>query len=132
MDRTRWRWLVAGSRPTWVVIALLSLPLLAASVWLLGNRWAPLFDMAMFEMRVRDVGTSHTPLVGLSGRFGRFPELGSHPGPLALYLLAPVYRLLGSSYWALRASCSLSTAAAIVVSILIARRRSWATGVIAV
>ena len=49
----------------------------------------------MTELRVRDVGTRHTPLIGLPGRIGKFPDQGSHPGPLSFYLLAPTYRLLG-------------------------------------
>ena len=45
----------------------------------------------------------HTPLIGLPGRIGTYPDQGSHPGPLSFYLLAPTYRLLGSSSWALEA-----------------------------
>jgi hypothetical protein len=82
-------------------------------------------------MRVRDVGTAHTPLVGLGGRLSRWPEVGCHPGPLAFYSLAPVYRLLGGSYWALRVSNASFTALAIVLALLIARRRAGAAGVIA-
>ncbi len=126
------RSLVACSWPTWIVAGALILPLIAAAVWLSRSNWPPLYDMAMFEMHVRDVGTSHTPLVGLSGRFGRFSEPGFHPGPLAFYMLAPVYRLLGSSYWALRVSACVLTSAAMVSSVLMARRRAGAAGVLAI
>ena len=51
--------------------------------------WYPVLDLAMTEFRVRDVGTSHTPLIGLPGRIGEYPDQGSHPGPLSFYLLAP-------------------------------------------
>jgi hypothetical protein len=57
----------------------------------------PVLDLAMTEFRVRDVGGGDTPLIGLPGRIGVFPDQGSHPGPLSFYLLAPVYRLAGSS-----------------------------------
>jgi hypothetical protein len=115
-----------------VVAALLCFPLCALCVWLSDHRWAPIFDMALFEMRVRDVGTAHTPLVGLGGRLSRWPEVGCHPGPLAFYLFALVYRLLGGSYWALRVSNATFTALAIVLALVIARRRAGAPGVIAI
>ena len=63
--------------------------------------WYPVLDLAMTEFRVRDVFGRHTPLIGLPGRIGEYPNQGSHPGPLSFYLLAPTYRLLGSSSWAL-------------------------------
>jgi hypothetical protein len=49
-------------------------------------------DFALLELRVRDVGSSHTPLVGVYSRYG-----WNHPGPLLLYLLAVPYRLFGSA-----------------------------------
>lgn len=116
-----------------VVLALLWLPLCAVCIWLYYNdQWAPHFDLAMMEMRVRDVGTRYTPLLGLPGRLGRFPEVGSHPGPLAFYLLAPLYWVLGGSYWALRTATLALHAAAILGALLLARRRAGAAGVIAV
>ncbi len=121
-------------RRSWVVVvaSLLVMPLVVLGVWLYGNdRWAPIFDLAMTEVRVRDVGTVHTPLVGLPGRAGRIETPGSHPGPLSFYLLAPVYRMLGGSYWALRVSTAAFQAAAIVCALLIAHRRAGAPAVIA-
>jgi hypothetical protein len=122
------------SRPrgTTLFAGLLLAPLFSACVWLYGDRWAPLFDIALIEMRVRDVGTSHSPLVGLGGRLATWPEIGCHPGPMAFYLLAPLYRLLGGTYWALRASTVCLAAVAVVSSLLIARRRLGDLGVIAV
>ncbi len=67
-------------------------PLAVAVIAQRNAHWHPVFDLAMTELRVRDVGGSHTPLIGLQGRIG---PTGSHPGPLSFYLLAPVYRLLG-------------------------------------
>ena len=57
----------------------------------------------MTEFRVRDVGGRHTPLIGLPGRIGTFPDQGSHPGPISFWLVAPGYRLFGSSAWAMEA-----------------------------
>lgn len=82
----------------------------------------PVLDMAMTEIRVRDVFTSRTTLIGLPGRIGNFPDQGSHPGPMSFYLLAPLYRLFGSSGWALlAATCALSVA--VCASILTIARR---------
>src|SRR5262245_57287287 len=116
-----------------VVGFLLAVPLILTCVWLYANdRWAPVLDLAVTELRVRDVGTAHTPLVGLFGRFGPMGnDQGSHPGPLSFYLLAPVYRLLGVSYWALRVSTVALNAAAIACALLIAQRRAGLAGVLA-
>src|SRR5688572_398753 len=106
-----------------VVTVPLVLPLFAFSIWFYGHQQhAPVFDFALTEMRVRDVGTTQTPLVGLPGRLGSAREPGSHPGPLCFYLLAPVYRVLGSSWWALRVSTAFFHAAAIAVALALARR----------
>ena len=98
----------AAGRPwitSWRIVPLLTLvvsvPLLVSLIALTRRHWYPVLDLAMTEFRVRDVGGRHTPLIGLPGRIGNFPEQGSHPGPLSFYLLAPTYRLLGSTSWAL-------------------------------
>ena len=78
--------------------------------------------MAMTEFRVRDVGGVDTPLIGLPGRIGTFPDQGSHPGPLGYYLLAPVYRLLGSSAIGLLVGAVLVAAASAVACVLVIRR----------
>ena len=81
-----WRGLVA--RP-WLLIAVLlaivALPLVVAVIALHGAHWFPVLDLAMTEVRVRDVGTAHTPLIGLPGRIGTLAQQGSHPGPLSFY-----------------------------------------------
>src|SRR5688572_2580973 len=101
--------------------ALLLLMPLAVACWWLGanDRWGPLFERAIIEIRVRDVGTASTPLIGITGRLGTAEtgiQSASHPGPLPFYALAPVYRLLGASYWALRASTLVLHAAAILTA----------------
>jgi hypothetical protein len=116
--------------PVVVVATLLLASFAAAVAWLYAHdRFAPLFDLAMTEMRVRDVGSVHTPLVGLPGRLGRHGG-ASHPGPLSFYMLAPVYRLLGGSFWALRVAALALHALAIVSSLVIARRRAGTRGMV--
>ena len=60
-------------------------------------RWYPIGDLAQTELRVRDVFSSHPPLIGLAGRIGTLGHQGSHPGPLSFWALWPFYKLLGST-----------------------------------
>jgi len=118
-SRRRSRLILAG------LTALLCAPLLIALVVLRQPRWFPILDIAMTELRVRAVGTSHTPLIGLPGRIGRYAqEQGSHPGPLSFWLLAPIYRLLGASSWAIAVSTVALHGAAVATSLWLARRRA--------
>lgn len=103
--------------------ALLALPLVVALLAFREPTWTPVLDLAQTELRVRDVGTSHTPLVGLPGRILHEGAQGSHPGPLSFYALAPVYRLVGASPFALQAATVVVHVVAIVVALVIARRR---------
>jgi hypothetical protein len=115
--RTRRRFLVAG------LVALLTLPLVMALIELHAPKWYPLADLAQTELRVRDVGTSHSPTIGLAGRLGTLANQGSHPGPLSFWSLAPVYRLMGATSFAMQtAAVSLHVVAAALV-LWIARRR---------
>ena len=98
-----------------------------ALVALARPRWFPILDLAQTEMRVRDVFTLHPPLIGLPGRIGTLARQGSHPGPLSFWLLAPFYKLFGSSAWALQAATASINAVAIGLSLLIARRRGGST-----
>jgi hypothetical protein len=98
-----------------------------ATVALRRPPWYPALDLAMTELRLRDVGTRHTPLIGLPGRIGpRLEEQGSHPGPLSFYVLAPVYRLFGSSGWAMQVGAVTLNLAAIGSALAIAVRRGGA------
>jgi hypothetical protein len=103
--------------------AVVTLPLLVALVALRTPRWYPLLDLAMTEMRVRDVGTSHTPLVGLVGRLSSNGNQGSHLGPLSFWSLAPVYRALGGSAWSLMVGVVVLNTTAIALTLWIALRR---------
>ena len=92
--------------------------------------WFAIDDYALIEMRVRDVASSHPPLVGLGGRIEHDGVPGSHPGPLAFYLLYLPYRLFGGSSWALQAATLVSGLAAVSLTVWIARRRAGTTGVL--
>lgn len=122
----RWR-----ARPGFItggLLVLLAIPLLVAVVVLRHPRWYPLWDQATTEMRLRDVGTRHTPLIGLSGLIGLRDDVqGSHPGPLSFYVMWPIYRLFGSSAWAMQvAAAGLNVMALGVVLWVVSWRRSIA------
>jgi hypothetical protein len=121
VQQERWmpRWLLPAA-----IVGVLA-PLAVAVIAQRNAGWHPVFDLAMTELRVRDVGGQHTPLIGLQGRIG---PTGSHPGPVSFYLLAPVYRLLGSSSFALQAATGVFHGAAVVTALLVVRRRreGWA------
>jgi len=112
---------------------VLAVPLLVAMAVLHGKDWRPTLDLAWTELRVRDVGTRHTPLIGLVGRIGPSgPNQGSHPGPLSFYALAPFYRAYGASSWALEAAAATLNLLATGIALWIATRRGGIRLVLAV
>lgn len=106
------------------LFAALGIPVLVALGVLLHPRWYPLNDAAQTEMRLRDVGTSHPPLVGFVGRLGSPSHLASHPGPLGFWLMWPVYRVFGETSWAMRAAAASVHLLAIAVILWISHRRA--------
>lgn len=126
---TAWGWLhrLSPARSMLMLSAALSVPFVVAAIVLNTRDWHPVLDLAMTEFRVRDVGSTDTPLIGLPGRIGIFPDQGSHPGPLSFYLLAPTYRVLGSSAWALLVGMIVLNIVAIGLALWIAQRRGGTT-----
>lgn len=122
----------SSSLPRWLlptVAAGVLAPLAVAVTAQRNADWHPVFDLAMTELRVRDVGGRNTPLIGLQGRIG---PSGSHPGPLSFYMLAPVYRLLGSSSFALQVATAVFHGAGALTALLVAGRRRDPRVVVAV
>ena len=113
-----WRWYIGAG-----LLGVLAVPLVAAAVAAGSPRWYPLYDLAMTEMRVRDVGLAHPPLVGLPGRLEGHGQQGSHPGPLGFYALAPTYRLLGSTAWAMEVGVVVLNVVALGAALVAAVRR---------
>ena len=107
-----------------VLVVLAAIPLAVALGVLEDPRWYPTVDDAQTELRVRDVGTADSPLIGLGGRIGIFgPDQGSHPGPLSFWALALPYRLLGGTSWALRVATALLHLTAVGLAMWLAARR---------
>jgi hypothetical protein len=103
-------------------LLVVTLPLLVAAVVLAFRPWYPTLDLAMTELRVRDVGGRQTPLIGLPGRIGDFPDQGSHPGPWSFWLIRPFHLLSGGRSWGMELGSALLNAAAATGSLWIARR----------
>src|SRR5919112_6853707 len=123
----------ARSLPIWLLLwALLALPLIVALAVLWRPKWYPLLDFAMTEMRVRDVASTHPPLIGLPGRIGTLGNQGSHPGPLSFYAMWPIWRVLGASSWAFEAAMATLQVLAMGAALWIARRRGGLALVVAV
>lgn len=83
-----------SSRETTLVLLITLLVTLAPFVLAVARAavsgWTPSGDQAMEILRMHDVGTSRTPLLGPYSRFG-----WDHPGPLLFWIGAPVLRLAG-------------------------------------
>lgn len=87
------------------LLAILAAPYLVGAAAVLGDTWWPASDLALLDLRIRDVGTAHTPVLGPFSRFG-----WSHPGPLLYWLLAPAYNLFGATATASLAAAALQNA----------------------
>jgi hypothetical protein len=122
-----------AGRPWWIWWALAGSPLVVAAIVLMWRPWAPTLDMAMTELRVRDVGGRNTPLVGLPGRIGRFPDQGNHPGPWSFYLLAPFWWIGGRRAWGLEFGSAAINVATLGVAVWLGHRidRRWGAIVVA-
>jgi len=102
----------------WIVIAAAVVPAVAAFVRVVGQRWYPAGDWAMLELRTRDVGTRHTPLLGPYSRYG-----WNHPGPLLFWYYSIPYRLTGARSWSLLAAAAVANGTAIAATLTFAWRR---------
>jgi hypothetical protein len=114
------------------LFAVVVVPLVVAVVALHQDRWYPVLDLAMTEVRVRQVGGGDTPLIGLPGRIGDLPDQGSHPGPLSFWLLGPAYRLFGSSPWALEVGTVVIHMVVVAIALWVGRRLAGRTGMVLV
>ncbi|HET8930672.1 MAG TPA: hypothetical protein VFN21_08450 [Acidimicrobiales bacterium] len=100
------------------------IPFLITALKLRTPRPYVVLDLAQTEMRVRAVFSLNPPLIGLPGRLGQFGvHTGSHPGPLSFWLLAPFYKLFGSTPWALFAAALVLNFAWICVALWLGWRR---------
>lgn len=84
---------LGGGRYALVIGTVLLVPLVVAlAIGLWGAHWHATSDQALEVLRIHDVGTSHTPMLGAPSRFG-----WSHPGPIQFWMMAPFYRVFGQT-----------------------------------
>lgn len=100
-----------------VAILLALVPVVCVLVFRAGREYLPLGDEAVIDLRVRDVFTAHTPLVGVYSRGF------NHPGPILYWLLAPLSELTGHEAWAIMVGGALLQGAAIALCGWLAFRR---------
>lgn len=103
-----------------VLVALA--PFVVAVVTRAGRDYVPVGDIALMDLRVRDVPTSDIPLVGVYSRFG-----WNHPGPAPYYLLAPLSVVFGQPAWATLVGHALVQAGVVAAIAWVAwRSGGWA------
>ena len=112
-ERPRWHLWVA------LVIVLVALaPVLVVVVLRTGHVYTPAGDIGAIDLRVREVWSSHPPLVGPYGNHG-----WDHPGPLMFYLLSLPSLLAGHAPWGTQVGGALLQGVAIVWLAALAWRR---------
>ncbi len=82
-------------------------------------------DLAIIELRVRDVLSAHPPIAGAYSRYG-----WAHPGPWQFYLFALPYRLLGGDARAIQLTTLAFNVAVAVAIVKLAARRDRATAIV--
>jgi hypothetical protein len=83
-----------------VAIAVPAIPVIVAVVRAILDKWIPLGDQALLEIRAHDVLTAHHPLLGTasSAALNRSEVIPlNHPGPLMFDVLAIPVRLFGAA-----------------------------------
>ena len=115
-EGSRWRTLAPAATAVLLTLVVMA-PALAAVVQRFGSDYVPVQDLAIIDLRVRDVWSSHLPLVG------PYSKGWSHPGPLLFWLLAVPSGLFGQAAWATAAGGALLQAGAIAGSARLAWRK---------
>ena len=89
-----------------------------ALVAVAGTTWYLTGDFSHTEFLVRAI-PRHPPLIGVAARV---QDLGSTPGPSMAYLLYPLYKLFGSTAFALVAAVDVLHLAAVAGAVIVAKR----------
>ena len=82
-----------------------------------GRDWLPAQDLAITDLRVRDILSGHVPLMGPYSRYG-----WNHPGPLFFWTLAPFSALAGGAAWGTLVGQTVVQAAGVVWAARLAYR----------
>lgn len=121
MAAARARWRLPDCRADLVAALALLSPLLTALAVVFRRDDEAIGDVALIELRTRDVFSSSPPLTGAYSRYG-----WSHPGPLLFFAFAVPYRLFGADPDALRLAALLVNLVFLAVLVWLVRRRGEA------
>lgn len=119
----------------WTLIAccLVALPFLTSAVSAATRGWMPTWDTAFTQLRVFDVGTRRTPLVGMPSTISQsLAAPASHPGPLHFWLLAVPFVITRAWQSGLASAQAVVNAGVAVAAVLAVRssigaRAMWVT-----
>ena len=105
-----------------VLLTLVSvIPVVCVVTRMTGRSYFPIQDLAVVDLRVRDVWTLNTPLIG------PYSKSFNHPGPMFFWVLAIPSLLAGQAAWATLVASAVVMGLAIVAS----ARVAWRAGGIA-
>ncbi|MGQ0825480.1 MAG: 6-pyruvoyl-tetrahydropterin synthase-related protein [Actinomycetota bacterium] len=110
-----------GARDRTAAVALTAialLPLIVAVGTRAGRDYLPTGDIALMDLRIRDVWSRDIPLTGPYSRLG-----WNHPGPLPFWLMAPISGVTGRAAWGTQIAGVLLQGAAIVAIAWLSFRR---------
>ena len=113
-----------------LAVAVTAIPIVVAVARAIGNRWIPLGDQALLQVRAHDVFTADHPLLGTASSAalnGSDVVPLNHPGPLMFDLLALPVRVFGDAGVAI--GVGAVNLAAAVIGIVFAARRSGRAGI---
>ncbi|CAN5628982.1 hypothetical protein BH10ACT1_BH10ACT1_19800 [soil metagenome] len=105
-------------RKVWLALVVAAIPFAAALAGLSRHHWFLTGDWASIDLRVREVGTRDTPLVGPYSTHG-----WAHPGPLLYWLAAPLHRLSGGIAQSLSWTAAIVNLVALAVIARVGARR---------
>ena len=106
-----------GTRERWVAVTLGVATVAGVTATIVRARqvgWFPIGDDAIIATLAGDVGTPHTPLLGLPTTLGPLGPQGlevHHPGPFLLWITSPFVRLLGPALGVMVAAASVNLVA---------------------
>lgn len=107
-----------------IAAALVALPMLVVIVTRWGSDYFPVQDLAVIDLRLRDVLSLDVPLVGAYSQFG-----WNHPGPALYLILKPFLLLSGGAAWGMVVGSAVIHGVTLISTVVIAKRSAgprWA------
>ena len=123
--------IVRVDRWWWSVVVATNLPIVIAALVGIAGGYRPLSDDGILAVRVRDVGTTHNPLLGSATSASTVLDRGlNNLGPLYFDLVAIPARLFGP-WRGVVVGVAAVNVAVVTIALVFARRVAGTTGLIA-